>query len=98
MGDAWMTRQAGATCDVWVGPTEHGGAPEEPRVYVVVVAVTKPRPGKTSGVYTIDSVWSDEDAARARAADAATENDHEGAWVEAWSVRSPEVLFARAVV
>lgn len=94
MADAWVTRGGGAG-GAWVGPLGNAAAPTEPRVFVVVGAYAKAKPGVTAGCYGIDSAWDDRDAAEARAREVAGAPENDGAWVEAWTLRRAEVLFAR---
>lgn len=91
--DAWVTRSG--PDGVWVGPVGNAAAPTEPRTFVVVGIYAHPKVGETAGCFGIDSLWDDHDAAEARAREVAADPKNGGAWVEAWTMRKAEVLFAR---
>jgi hypothetical protein len=63
----------------------------EPRVWVVLVCHVKPS-SESGGVHSIDSIWTDPDAAGNVALRMEADDNVASAWVEAWSVQSPEVL------
>ncbi len=103
-GEGWVTRSGPA--GVWVGPTGDaatdmgysaggGTVASGPRAFIVVAIYAHPKSGVSAGCFGIDSAWDDRDAAEARAREVAADPKNGGAWVEAWSLRRAEVVFAR---